>query len=146
MSRKNAREDTFKLIFEAMINKGDYNDKLKNYFEAVAEPISEEESAFVNTPTHVDNQYIEAVLKGVNENIEKLDKIIKENLKGWEIDRVSKTSIAAIRLALYEMMFLDDVPTSVAINEAVEIAKKYDGPEAGAFVNGVLGSATNKEG
>ena len=80
------------------------------------------------------------------EKSEELDAIINENLVGWDVKRISKVSVAAMRLALYEIMYMDDIPTKVAANEAVEIAKKYDGEECAAFVNGALGSAIRKLG
>lgn len=143
MSRKNAREDTFRIIFESLINTLEPQEYLENYFEAIKDG---GESAFLNKPVGSDNEYVENTLKGVLEKKEELDKIISENLVDWKVERISKVSVAAMRLALYEIMYADDIPLNVAVNEAVEIAKKYDGPTCGAFVNGALGSAIKKLG
>ena len=79
--------------------------------------------------------------KGIISNSEIIDKHISDNLKqGWKISRISKVLFAIMRVAVFEMLFVDDVPVSVSINEAVELSKKYSMPDDSAFVNGVLGS------
>ena len=140
MSRKNAREDSFKLVFEALINKSEPDEKIADYIEKVMTGEMEEEPLFINKPVKDDNEYVKKVFIGVCEKSDELDEIIKANLRGWELSRVSKISLAAVRLALYEIIYLEDIPASVAINEAVELAKKYDGVEAASFVNGILGT------
>ncbi len=144
MSRKNAREDTFRIIFESLINTLEPEEYLENYFDSIGADEEAEETAFLNKPVGNDNEYVTSTLKGVLEKKEELDKIISENLIDWNVDRISKVSVAAMRLALYEIMYADDIPVSVAVNEAIEIAKKYDGPDCGSFVNGALGSAVKK--
>lgn len=147
MSRRFAREDTFRIIFESLINKLDSEKYLENYFEEVKKTgVKGEEEAFLNKPTGSDNEYVKKAVDGVLEKSEELDAIINENLVGWDVKRISKVSVAAMRLALYEIMYMDDIPTKVAANEAVGIAKKYDGEECAAFVNGALGSAIRKLG
>ena len=146
MSRKNAREDTFRIIFESLINKMEPEEYLSRYFEEVEKPIIEEEKAFINEPTGKDNDYVKKVIDGVLSKQEELDGIIKENLKDWDVSRISKVSLAALRLALFEIMYMDDIPTGVAANEAVELAKRYEGQECASFVNGALGSAIEKMG
>lgn len=140
MSRKNAREDSFKLIFEALFNKENPDEKLSNYLEKVSGSEAEDEPLFVNKPIKDDNDYVREVFLGTHEKSEELDEIIKANLRDWELSRVSKISIAAARLALYEIIYIEDIPASVAINEAVELVKRYDSKEAAAFVNGLLAS------
>ncbi len=142
MSRKNAREDAFRLIFEGMVNSDDANERLERYFGEVADPC--DDCAFVNKPAKGDNDFVRKVFLGVEEKREQLDAVISSCLKGWELGRISKISTAAMRLAVYEMMYVDDVPTGVSINEAVEIVKKYDNKQAGAFVNGALSSAAKQ--
>lgn len=141
MSRKNAREDAFKLIFEASINEGGSEEQLGRYFEIVGK----EYELFRNKPTGQDNVYVTEIINGVSEKKDELLKIIEPNLKEWKMDRISKVSLAAALLGLYEMLYMDDIPESVSINEAVEISKKYDGPEAGAFVNGILGAVSRNK-
>ena len=80
-------------------------------------------------------------MNGVKEHEAELEEIISQNLKeGWSINRISKVSAAALKVAVFEMKYMDDVPHKVAINEAVELVKKYGAEEDPAFVNGVLGS------
>jgi len=146
MSRKNAREDTFRIIFESLINTLEPTEYIQNYFEHLENPDESEESAFLNKPVGNDNEYVEKTVSGVLSKKEELDAIISENLIDWEVERISKVSIAAMRLALYEIMYADDIPVSVTINEAIEIAKKYDGAKCASFVNGALASAVKKLG
>ncbi len=144
MSRRNAREDSFRIIFQSLLNKMGVDEYLDSYFETVNLPSDDEEEIFVNNPSKADNEYIKKVVDGVLHKEKELDEIIAENLVGWDVRRISKVSIAAMRLALYEIIYMDDIPTNVAINEAIEIAKKYDGDECGSFVNGALGNAVKK--
>ena len=80
------------------------------------------------------------------ENIEAIDEIISNNAVGWSIKRITKTALAILRLAIYEIKYVDDVPEKVAINEAVELAKRFGEDGAGAFVNGVLAGVVKAEG
>ncbi len=85
--------------------------------------------------------YIKSVIDGVGEREEELVEIISANIKkGWTYDRLSKAAQCILKLAVYEMKYVDDVPAKVAINEAVELAKKYGGDNDPAFINGLLGS------
>lgn len=144
MSRKNAREDSFRIIFQSLINKLNADEFLDDYFNAVKKPLGDGEELFINDPTEADNEYVKNIVDGVLKNVDELDRIISENLVGWDVRRLSKVSVAAMRLALYEIIYIEDIPTKVSINEAIEIAKKYDGVECGAFVNGALGNAVLK--
>ena len=123
------REQAFILIFE------------KNFREDSIEEIIEDA---VNAELYKDNQYSEKCFRGVYENLEELDTIISENLTGWKIDRISKVSLSVLRLAIYEMKYVDEVPEGVAINEAIELCKKYSTADDASFVNGVLGSISRK--
>lgn len=89
--------------------------------------------------------YITTVVNGVNEHEEELEGIIAAHLKnGWSISRISKVSAAIMKIAIYEMKYVDDVPPKVAINEAVELIKKYGGEEEPRFVNGLLGAVLSE--
>ena len=89
--------------------------------------------------------YIQTVVNGVDEKSAELDEIIGANLKkGWTVHRISKVSLAILRLALFEIKYVDDVPEKVAINEAVELAKTYGGEDDAKFVNGILGAIVKK--
>jgi N utilization substance protein B len=86
------------------------------------------------------NDDIKKLFKGVEENKSVVDSEIEKYLKKWSINRISKVSLAILRLAVYEIMFCDETPLSVSIDEAVELAKTYSVPEDASFINGVLGS------
>lgn len=125
MSRKAARTEAFKLIFAIEGQKGNYKEITENYL----------------TENKVkDENYLTTVVNGVFENKEIIDKTISQNLKGWKIERVSKVALAVMRLSIFEMQKLDDIPVSVSINEALCILEEYDGEQSKSFVNGVLGS------
>ena len=85
--------------------------------------------------------YIQSVINGVDENQSELDELISQHLKtGWTLRRISKVALSILRLAVYEMKYVDDVPQKVAINEAVNLAKEYGGEEDAKFINGILGA------
>ena len=90
------------------------------------------------------NDYVNRVFFGVCDNLEKIDAVITAHSKGWRTDRLSKLSRSIIRLCVYEMLFEEKIPSSVSINEAIELTKKYDDPKAKGFVNGVLNSVKNE--
>ena len=125
ISRFKAREQGFILIFEKIFHP-----------EPIEEIISNAEES---RDMEVDS-YALGLVRGVYDNLDDIDSCIGSNLKkGWTVKRISKTSLAILRLAVFEMKYVDEVPESVAINEAVELAKKYTINESG-FINGVLGS------
>jgi len=95
-------------------------------------------------PTGRNDEYANRVIWGTLENQAQLDSIIEKFLKGWELDRLSKVDLALMRLAIYEMLREPDVPSGVAINEAVELAKAYGTDESPAFINGVLGNVARE--
>lgn len=126
MTRHEARETAFIIIFE----KGFLGDV------SLGEIIDRaQESEFFDV-----NNYVVRTVKGVFENFEKIDEMIEKNLIGWSSKRISRVAGAILRLAVFEMMFSDEVPVGVAINEAVEIAKKYATSEDASYINGVLGA------
>jgi len=123
MNRRQAREEAFILIFEKHFNSADVEEIL-----LLAKEVRDLEP----------DEYINTVFKGVYDNLELIDGIISENAIGWKIGRISKTSLCILRLAIFEIKFLEDIPVSVSINEAVELAKKYATKEDASFVNGIL--------
>lgn len=125
ISRFKAREQGFILVFEKIFH---------------PEPIEEIISNAEESRDMVVDSYAIELVNGVYDNVDSIDSLIESKLKkGWTIKRISKTSLAILRLAVYEMKYVDNVPDSVAINEAVELAKKYTVDES-KFINGVLGS------
>lgn len=128
MSRRELREQIFKFIFRVEFNdKEEMAEQEELFFEDYELEIKEEDAA-----------YISAKSDKILEKLEEIDAMINQQAKGWTTERMSKVDLTIIRLAVYEIKFDDDVPTGVAINEAVEIAKKYGQEESSGFVNGVL--------
>lgn len=132
MQRKLARENAFVLIFER-ICKIDESDE-----EIFEKAISARELEY--------DDYVKNVFFGSEAHIAEIDAVTEKHFKGWRSDRVSPVSRAIIRLATYEMMFLEDVPARVSINEAIELAKKYDDDKSYSFVNGVLNAVAEELG
>lgn len=129
MNRREAREQAFVLIFERSIN----HDTTDQIIDA----------AGLADDVIVD-KYAEETALGVERGETALDERIAAYIRGWKMDRLSKVSLALLRLSIYEMTSRDDVPVSVSINEAVNLAKKYGDAEDAPFVNGVLGSVAKE--
>ncbi|MDY6011799.1 transcription antitermination factor NusB [Clostridium sp.] len=127
MSRKLSREKAMELVFSMMLTKESHDEVIETFVDNYEENIK-----------NLDLDYIKEVLKGVEENKESIDNLIKENLQKWKIERVSKVNLAILRLAVYEMKYVNDVPEKVAINEALEITKRYSDEKSVSFINGVL--------
>ncbi|MBQ9757299.1 MAG: transcription antitermination factor NusB [Clostridia bacterium] len=125
MNRTKAREYAFVLIFEYKFQPDE--------IERIVED-------FVNEYNPGGQQdYIKNVVLGTAKNIAEIDQKIDEASKDWKVERLSCVSLAVLRLAVYELLFCPDIPNAVSVNEAVGIAKKYEGEEAAPFVNGILG-------
>lgn len=123
MTRRQAREEAFILIFEKQFNLLEVSEILE-----IAKEVRDLEP----------DEYINSVFSGVYENLEAIDTIISKNAIGWKINRISKVSLCILRLAIFEIKFVEDIPASVSINEAVELAKKYATKEDASFINGIL--------
>lgn len=126
MKRNEAREQAFVLLFGECFNE-----------EATAAEIVENAA---ETGEYEDDEFTLRILNGVMENKEAIDKIIGEHLNKWKLSRIPKTNLAILRIAVFEMMYCEDIPDSVSINEAVELAKKYSDSSDYSFVNGILGN------
>lgn len=127
MTRKEARENCFKLLFEYEVQKITAEEALELFYELTED---------------VDGQsdYIDNTVKTTINNVEKIDAIIEEYSKGWKVSRLAKVTLAVLRVGICELIYMDDIADSIAINEAVEIAKIYNDEKAGKFVNGILSS------
>ncbi len=126
MSRTEQREQAFCLVFQNLFNN---EDTVSIYEENVAKV----------------GKYAKALFEGVVSKTDELDEIINTYSKGWKTNRLPKVNLAILRLAVYEIKYVEDVPQSVAINEAVELAKKYSGEDDYSFINGILGSVARGE-
>lgn len=102
--------------------------------------LSAENEVYADRPNRFQVQYLDTVVTGVANRAEELNDQIRKFSIGWDISRISRLTRCVLQLAMFEILYVEDVPTGVAVNEAVRIAKKYDGDDTGAFVNGILGS------
>lgn len=128
MNRRELREQIFKLLFRIEFNKLDEMPEQEKLFFESEDNASEEE----------DITYITQKYEKVVEKIEEIDERINEEAECWTTDRMGKVDLTIIRLAIYEILYDEDIPTGVAINEAVELAKKYGQDGSKAFINGIL--------
>ena len=128
MTRSEAREWCMKLIYQLSIHNSFKCDEIESFIEYFDLPSNE-------------LKYIRKNCKSIIDNIDDIDNIIKENLEGcWNYSRIAKIDLAILRVAVNEIYYLDDIPESVAINEAIEIANKYSTDASYNFVNGILGT------
>lgn len=104
------------------------------------EQLKEENDVYMERPNRSQLRYIDLVVSGTASREEELNAVIRKFSIGWDISRISKLARCILQLAIFEMLYVEDVPTGVAVSEAVRLAKKYDGDDTGAFVNGILGS------
>lgn len=135
-NRRRSRDFAFLLIYEANVQKD----------KDLAELIADTEAAQEFSTDEKETEYIRATVAGVLEKREEIDAIISENAHGWKLKRISATSGAILRLAIYEMLYNKNVPFVVAINEAVELAKKYDDDKGPKFINGILNAVAEQKG
>ncbi len=124
--RSEEREQAFCLLFQSLFNTDENFEIYEENIESVGD-------------------YARSIALGVEEKKDNLDGLIEKYSKGWKVKRLPKVNLAILRLAAYEILFVDDVPESVAINEAVELAKKYSGESDYSFINGVLGALVKGE-
>ncbi len=128
MGKREQREQVFALLFRVEFNsKEDMPEQVKLFLEDSEKMIGEKDADFISS------RY-EAITAGLGE----LDRIIDEKMDGWDVTRIGKVELTILRIAVYEMLYVDEVPDSVAINEAVELAKKYGQESSGGFVNAIL--------
>lgn len=109
------------------------------------EDLSLECDIYTALPNEKQKQYIRRLVSGVAEHAAELDSYIERYAKGWRFDRISLVASAIMRVAMFELMYMPDIPHGVSINEAIEIAKKYESPETVKFMNGILGSFLREE-
>lgn len=130
MNRREAREEAFKLVFQITAQSDCYPEVVERFAE---------ENAALKKTDRKQFKYIVAAANTVFEKVEEIDALISKHLTSeWKIERLSKVSLAILRLAVYEIKFVEDIPDTVSVNEAVELAKVYDTDDAPAFINGVL--------
>lgn len=127
MKRRELREHTFEILFRVeFVEEKDMDEQLELFFEDLT------------GASEADVEYMKNKYLAVRAKMPMIDIIIDEKSTGWKTNRMGKVELTILRLAVYEMLFDEDVPVTVAINEAVEISKKYGGDDTPAFVNGIL--------
>jgi N utilization substance protein B len=136
MTRRQLRESIFKVLFRVEFNtKQEWEEQLDYFLEELVSPAEEEDQQEV---ADLDVAYIRQKVKDIYSRIEAIDTVISEHTEGWNLNRIGKAELAILRLGVYEIMYDEDVPQGVAINEAVELAKLYCAEDAKGFVNAVL--------
>lgn len=140
MNRTKAREIAIQLGFAAAASGVSSAELMEAFFsqEHYATLASEDE-LYAEYPDKKSMEYIKRLTTLVEENRSELDGFVERYSKGWKVERISRTALAVMRCALCEIIYMDEIPNSAAINEAVELDKGYDEPDTVAFVNGVLG-------
>ncbi len=128
MSRSKAREVAVMMIYSELMGGADTP---SDVCEKMGEP---------NALDTADAAYAEAIVQGVRDQAERLDMLIDEHATGWSLERIGRVDLSILRVAIFEMRHREDVPTGAAINEAVELAKRYGGEKASSFINGILGT------
>lgn len=134
MNRRTLREQIFKLLFRVEFNSKDEMEEQSRLF------LEHEELEISET----DADYIVGKYAAIYDKVEEIDSMINETAKGWSTDRMGKVDLTILRLAVYEMKYDDTIPEGVAINEAVELAKKFGQDESAGFINGVLAKFTKE--
>ena len=127
MTRKESREQAFVLLFEYSF----CGDTAEDLFDVAEE-----------AGVRVDDEFCKRVVEKTIANVSEIDALISQFAKGWTVQRLSKVVLSALRLAICEIKFFDDIPDSVSINEAVELIKKYASEQDASFANGILGSVS----
>ena len=130
MRRSEQREHIFKLLFMTQFNsENEMSDQVSMYFDTLGELEEKDQEAIQNKYQHI------------LEHLDEIDQILNEYSRGWKTTRMNRVDLTALRLAVYEMKMDEEVPVGIAINEAVELAKKYGTDDSPAFINGVLDKA-----
>jgi N utilization substance protein B len=141
MTRANARELAVHLIYGRNFTGEEPQQVVstrldKEYYAK----LSAENEVYAERPSRAQLAYIDNVVAGVANREEELNATIQQFSIGWDVSRISRLARSVMQLAIYEILYVEDVPTGVAVSEAVRLAKKYDGNDTGSFVNGILGA------
>jgi transcription antitermination protein NusB len=127
MNRKLSREKTMELLFGMTLSKDTIEEAIEGFVDNYEGEIKE-----------IDLTYVKQALIGIENNKEVIDKVIEENLHNWKLERISKVNLSILRLSTYEVLYDQEIPRSVAINEALEITRRYSDEKSVGFINGVL--------
>lgn len=134
MTRREAREHLFCLLFQKNFYKqSEFDEQITSYFEALEKPLTEKEQKEITDK-----------LENIIIRLDEIDAEIEKNAKGWRVSRIAKAELCLLRIGVYEAKYDEEVPVGVAVNEAVELAKKYGTDNAPSFINGILGKIVNE--
>ena len=146
MVRNTAREIAIHLSYELSFTDKSIDALLDQRLTAETfAALAEEDPLYSETPNAKQAEYIRRLVRGVSAHAAELDGYISKYAKGWSFARIPLVASAIMRVAMYEILYMPDIPNGAAINEAVEIAKKYETPETVRFMNGILGSFVRQE-
>jgi len=146
MVRNTAREIAVHLSYELSFTDMTVEELLNHHLSAENfASLANEDELYLEAPKGKQHEYICRLVRGVDQHAFELDTYIEKYAKGWKFARMPLVATAIMRVAMYEILYMDDVPNKVAINEAVELVKKYESPEVVKFVNGILGTFTREE-
>jgi N utilization substance protein B len=146
MVRNTAREIAVHLSYELSFTEKPVEELLDQRLTAESfETLSGEDALYQEAPGPKQAEYIRRLVRGVAEHAPELDGYIAKYAKGWNFARIPLVASAIMRVAMYEILYMPDIPNGAAINEAVEIAKKYETPETVKFINGILGTFVRQE-
>ena len=127
MNRKLSRDKTMELLFGMTLSKDTIEEVIEGFVDNYEGDIKE-----------LDLTYIKQALIGIENNREAIDKLIEENLHNWKLERISKVNLSILRLSTYELLYDEEIPRGVSINEALEITRRYSDEKSVGFINGVL--------
>ena len=146
MTRSNAREIAVHLIYEMTLRDMTADELFSaELTEECFDSRGKEEPLYDSFPNDSQRSYIETLVRGVYSHREELDDYISRLSIGWKLSRLPRVAAAILRASMYEVMYMEDIPNAAAVNEAVEIAKKYEDPEVVSFINGILGTFIRQE-
>ena len=143
MTRRELREHSFKVLFRAdFYPVEEMDEQIERYFGApVEDDVTPEGTTILHDSnlSEAEQAVVTEKVKKILEKLPEIDKALEDTAEGWKVSRMGKADLTILRLAVYEMEYDEDVPVGVAVNEAVELSKKFGGDESPAFVNGILG-------
>ncbi|NLO47107.1 MAG: transcription antitermination factor NusB [Clostridiales bacterium] len=141
MLRTAAREIAVHISFEIGVNPLKLDELLDTIFEKeYYKTLKEEAPAYTDYPNQKQMDYIKSLALGVSGHLAELDTYIQKYAKNWHVGRISRVAVAIMRVAMYEILYMPDIPPAASVNEAVELSKKYEEADTTAFINGILGS------
>lgn len=146
MNRRTAREIAMRLVYELEFNPECAEEVISfRLSEEGFELLRSEDRAYSETPEESNLEYILTVVRGVYEHLSEIDGYIEKYSIGWKLNRMSRISASILRVSMFEILYMPDIPEKSSINEAVELAKRFDTDEAPGFINGVLGAFVRGE-